>query len=648
MKQRGYVSCVAIMLGGIVLLSTSSLASDKYQPGKQFADSLKGSGVGHLQGFKPEVVIPNYNANPPETGHYGGVTSSGSAGLESAGAGQLNTSEVGKVTTEVIMNRPKDPISMDAPFVSGGFDIQDKADTVTNGVVDKCETVNVGKTEITTHHCERETAVELSCTRKASIKENMTTITVAKTVTVSVTLVHQQGDSWQGTLVSPLAGRLVKVSIEGGDMPIPYTAICGYGSDYECKKSISESLSLMGKTFPISVVKYPYLYTQCSGGNNTHCREYRNDGVGRIQQTFAIDQQITSGQSFAMVKRSKERFWSRLPAVTVTVTLTIEVQETTAKPEVVWVETCPFDKSEEVLQSETCTEAGETKTVVVAGVSYPVYSACWAYKDIYVSQDGDNGACGKYMSDTACTVSKTTCVELLGAVCLREQAVFTCEKKISGEAQLCSGQLVCANGECDQLENNKTNSFGKAVSALAAVTAAAKDVSDLNGVDVRAFTGEKKECRMAIAGFNNCCKDSGWGQGIGLAHCDSEEKALGKAKEKQLTVSVGTYCSKKVLGVCLQKKKAYCQFDSKLAQIVQAQGRKGQLGINFGSGKSPNCRGITIDELQALRFDNMDFSNFYSDLDAGTTVPADSELADRVKAQIEAALQQAAGKGGAR
>ncbi|MEG2665025.1 MAG: conjugal transfer protein TraN, partial [Hafnia sp.] len=80
--------------------------------------------------------------------------------------------------------------------------------------------------------------------------------------------------------------------------------------------------------------------------------------------------------------------------------------------------------------------------------------------------------------------------------------------------------------------------------------------------------------------------------------------------------------------------------------IVQAQGRKGQLGINFGSGKSPNCRGITIDELQSLRFDNMDFSNFYSDLNAGTTIPADSELADRVKAQIEAALQQAAGKGG--
>ncbi|WP_343118844.1 conjugal transfer protein TraN, partial [Escherichia coli] len=62
--------------------------------------------------------------------------------------------------------------------------------------------------------------------------------------------------------------------------------------------------------------------------------------------------------------------------------------------------------------------------------------------------------------------------------------------------------------------------------------------------------------------------------------------------------SVGEFCSKKVLGVCLQKKRSYCQFDSKLAQIVQQQGRNGQLRIGFGSAKHPDCRGITVDELQ--------------------------------------------------
>jgi len=617
MKQRGYVSRVAIMLGGIVLLSTSSLASDKYQPGKQFADSLKGSGVGHLQGFKPEAVIPNYNANPQETGHYGGVTASGSGGLENVGAGQLNTSEVGKVTTEVIMNRPKDPISMDAPFVSGGFDIQDKAETVTNGTFDKCETVNVGKTEITTHHCERETAVELSCTRKAHIGG----VWQEGVETKSFVLGHEKfrfgrsGKQITFSINSPDSGPVISASLAISTQSyLMNSRVTFMNTTFNMNSTETKALNAAG----IVLTKDQQISGVSCSGNGT-C-------VGTVDNVI-----------YGYLTQGKTRF---------TLTLNMQIKAPVWVPKVEWTETCPFDKSDEVLQNTVCTEAGGTKNVVMNGVTYPVYSDCWAYKDVYLSQAGDNGTCGKYMNDTACTVSKTTCIESLGAVCLREQAVFTCEKKISGEAQLCSGQLVCANGECDQLENNKTDSFGKAVSALAAVTAAAKDVSDLNGVDVRAFTGEKKECRMAIAGFNNCCKDSGWGQGIGLAHCDSEEKALGKAKEKQLTVSVGTYCSKKVLGVCLQKKKSYCQFDSKLAQIVQAQGRKGQLGINFGSGKSPNCRGITIDELQALRFDNMDFSNFYSDLDAGTTVPADSELADRVKAQIEAALQQAAGKGG--
>jgi conjugal transfer mating pair stabilization protein TraN len=48
------------------------------------------------------------------------------------------------------------------------------------------------------------------------------------------------------------------------------------------------------------------------------------------------------------------------------------------------------------------------------------------------------------------------------------------------------------------------------------------------------------------------------------------------------------------------EKRSYCQFDSKLAQIVQQQGRNGQLHIGFGGASSPDCRGITVAELQGL------------------------------------------------
>lgn len=599
-----------MVLIAALTLTLGVQANDKYAPGKQFADSLKGGGVGHLQGFKPGDVLPNYNPNPPETGHYGGETATGSGGLESAGATALNTSDVGKITSEVIMNKPKDPISLDAPFVSTGFDIQDKAETVTNGTFDKCETVNVNKTEITTHHCERTLPVELACTRKARIEgEWVDTLKEIDVVMDSYAMKFWKSEKYAvGTSFTVPAGQ-------GGEIV--------WGRIVNSDPGFTTDLTITVLGQKVSLDRGTYMFYP----------------KGRIEAGQVINMSIRRTPNPDMTVRFYTNRSGRFR-----ITLHVKTGERKFVPKVVWSETCPFDKSEEVLQGSQCTEAGGNRVITVEGKDYPVYSDCWAYKDTYFSQSADNGTCDTYMKNPACSSSTYSCVESIGNLCLRQSAVFTCEKKVSGEAQLCSGHLVCADGECDQLENNAVNNFGHAVSALSAVTAAAKDVADLNGVNVRAFTGKPMECRMAIAGFNNCCKDSGWGQEIGLAHCDSEEKALGKAKEKLLTVYVGTYCSKKAMGACLQKKKAYCQFDSKLAQIVQAQGRKGQLGIGFGSGKHPDCRGITVDELQSLRFDRMDFSNFYSDLNAGTTIPSDSALAERVKEQVASALKPS-GKG---
>lgn len=600
---------IVMMLAALTTFGTGLQASDKYSSGKQFADSLKGNGSGVLNNFKPGEVIPGYTENPPESAHYGGVTSSNSASLESAGASALNNSEVGKLTSEVIMNRPKDPISMDAPFISGGFDVQDKADIVTNGTHDKCETVNVSKTEITSHVCERTPAAELTCIRKAHIggKYEESWHTQWLEYEMNQLPSSEVNGQYVVSIPSPVTGEIIsahyswrRVYIQKSDNMV--ITVLGSRLNWNSKTSVDASFTPVQKTLTAGV---PFTSSHPTRAGSIRFKRHTSMKL-RLQ---------------------------------------VKVKTETWKPVVEWTESCPFNKAEEVLQGSQCTEAGGNRVISMGGKEYTVYSDCWAWKDTYLKQEADNGSCDVYMKNPACTASRVNCQEKSGSACLQEEVTFSCEKKVTGEAQLCSGQLVCANGECGAIDNGTSDGFGKAVSALAAVTAAAQDVAAMNDVNVRAFTGKPVECRMAIAGFNNCCKDSGWGQGIGLAHCDSEEKALGKAKEKLLTVYVGTYCSKKVLGVCLQKKKAYCQFDSKLAQIVQAQGRKGQLGIGFGSGKHPDCRGITVEELQSLRFDRMDFSNFYSDLNAGTTIPSDSELAERVKEQVASALQQSAGKG---
>ncbi|MDN0914313.1 type-F conjugative transfer system mating-pair stabilization protein TraN [Escherichia coli] len=318
-------------------------------------------------------------------------------------------------------------------------------------------------------------------------------------------------------------------------------------------------------------------------------------------------------------------------ASTFTLKLRMKVRDKEWVPRVEWVESCPFNKADGVLKGTECSEPGGTKTGVMEGKPWSITQACWAYRDKYVTQSADNGTCQKYVDNPACTLASRQCAFYSDeGICLHEYATYSCESRTSGKVMVCGGDVFCLDGECDKAQSGKSSDFGEAVSQLAALAAAGKDVAALNGVDVRAFTGEAKFCRKAAAGFSNCCKDGGWGQDVGLAKCNSEEKALGKAKDNKLTVSVGEFCSKKVLGVCLQKKRSYCQFDSKLAQIVQQQGRNGQLRISFGSAKHPDCRGITVDELQKIQFDRLDFTNFYEDLMNNQKIPDSGVLTQKV------------------
>lgn len=638
-----------IAVCGIGFLSLS-LANSDYNAGSEFASGIKNKGTDTIKNTNPADIIPNYIANPSESGYYGGVTSGGSGGLEQAGSKALHSNEAGQLTMEVIKNKPEDKLDLDAPFIKGGLDMRDKAEDITGGDTGLCQEVALDKTEFTSHQCERTPAVELACTRTARIELNAKIVKKTRKVTKTVWLeLNRQARpaAYRHDFASPDAGKLISVSLDSDQVLIPhnYNYCDERDSAQTCRSSIDEKMQFFGKTFPVTIVKLPYASSHCSGGENEHCSYYTHDGVGKINTSFAVNQEVTLGQKFLLTKTSKYYGNNYRGGFNVNVTFTYEYDDVEANPEIIWTEVCPFDKSEEVKIATQCTEKGGPKTVTYGGKSFTLYSDCWAYKDTYVSQSADNGSCQQYMSNKACTLVGTVCQESVSGSCLREQATFSCQKGLSGTAQLCGTELICASGECDQIKNDKANSFQKAVSALAAVAAAGEDVAELNDINVKAFTGKRTTCRKAAMGFNNCCKSGGWGSDVGLAHCDSEEKALGKAKSRNLTIYVGSYCSNKVLGVCLQKKEAYCVFDSKLAKIVQEQGRGGQLRIGFGSAKNSDCRGITVDELQAINFDRLNFADFYSDLESGTDIPADQELIDRVKNQIANGLQGQGGHG---
>lgn len=75
-----------------------------------------------------------------------------------------------------------------------------------------------------------------------------------------------------------------------------------------------------------------------------------------------------------------------------------------------------------------------------------------------------------------------------------------------------------------------------------------------------------------------------------------------------------------------------------------AAGRNGQLHIGFGGASSPDCRGITVAELQGIDFNKLDFTNFMEDLINNQKIPDNSELTEKTKARIKELLTQSSAK----
>ncbi|ECX5308385.1 type-F conjugative transfer system mating-pair stabilization protein TraN, partial [Salmonella enterica] len=550
--------------------------------------------------------------NPDETKYYGGVTAGGDSGLKNDGTTQWATGETGKTITESFMNKPKDILSPDAPFIEKGRDVVNRADSIVGNTGQQCSAQEINRSEFTNYTCERDTTVEEYCTRTATITGDWRETTEVRTYTLTAFSFSRSGKQIVFSVTVPEAGTISSASLNVITQNYLWNSRAGFMNTI-FNMTWGSTITLGGATGMMLSKGQILSGTSCSG--NGSCTGTLDD---------RIFNELTSGRT------------------TFTLTLVMQVKDREWIPRVEWVESCPFNKADGVLKGTECSEPGGTKTGVMEGKPWSLTEACWAYRDKYVTQSADNGTCQAYVDNPACTLATRQCAFYSGeGTCLHEYATYSCESKTSGKVMICGGDVFCLDGECDKAQSGKSNDFGEAVSQLAALAAAGKDVAALNGIDVRAFTGQAKFCKKAAAGYSNCCKDSGWGQDIGLAKCSSDEKALAKAKTNKLTVSVGEFCSKKVLGVCLEKKRSYCQFDSKLAQIVQQQGRNGQLHISFGSSKHPDCRGITVDELQQIKFDQLDLTNFYEDLMNNQKIPDSGALTEKVKEQIADQLRQA-------
>lgn len=603
-RMPGVMALMLLQAGG-GLVPCPARANDDFNRGMQYARGMQGKGLDSLKSFKPEETLPGYSPRPDTTKYYGGVEKGGQD-MTAPGTTTLNNAEWGKAVLDSGRRQPKDMVTPDSPFLKNAQAAQANATQVFDPKL--CQEKTYQKNVFTNVVCDRDLQVQQACTRTASVTGHSERATDIRTVVIDSA---QLGLGWNGQ------------SFVGLWHPDVQGSVTRVIASYDWNKHLA-----FGNPNWVMRIATPFGPLVMGEDSATVALGAGQTLIAGQGLPFTVTTQNGAPDVRFAWNSGNMRYHFRL-------TLTVSVPSEKWVPDVVWSESCPFDKAEGHLTGSQCIQPGGDRVVYQAGKPYTVHQDCWQWRDSYLTQNDSEGTCGAYLHNKACNVVNQQCADTVDGACLHASVTFSCASTVQGKGQVCGDELFCTDGSCVLDNNNKNNMFAKAASELAAVAAAGKDVADLNSQTVHIFTGKARACKKFAAGFSNCCQDDGWGKQVGLANCSSEEKALGEAKNRRLTVYVGEYCSKKVLGVCLEKKRGYCEFESKLAQLVQQQGRAWQLGIGFGSGESPDCRGVTPEELQRIDFSKIDFSVFYADLNSHSALPQDEALQERMRQRME-------------
>lgn len=305
----------------------------------------------------------------------------------------------------------------------------------------------------------------------------------------------------------------------------------------------------------------------------------------------------------ATIVLSVVKKWSRVYPLQISMTLSASSKPYVEKDS--WVNECRGLEQSELcrIKSDECTEANTTHTID----GLPVTRDCWMKKATY--------ACSSAKADE-CTAQKTNgcfqlaseCARASQQSCLLYKQTYRCEKSECTFNPVCLNKVFCADGQCTTPTPTSSTSeeFGQSASQMASVAAIGKSAQ---GQNVQMFSGTVVQCKVWALDLIDCCSDKGWGKDINLLHCRSEDKALGQAKLDYLVHYLGEYCAHDTPLGCAETKRTYCVFPSKTARIIQ-EAHLTQLNPgSLGTAKAPTCSGLTIAEVQALDFSQVNFIN---------------------------------------
>lgn len=581
-----------------LFITTSSFAASNldsiYNDASNLAKSNLQMPFNAIRDLKPVDNYQKYTDNPKETNLYHGVTSDNAQDLAQAANTEVSKDNAGNAVENSFKVRQQYFVNPNSPEMQRGDVLLGYAANIATGTpgpgID-CKNSEICHPDYYTQNCNEVTRyVSRTCTR-----------------TPKVTIVDQpytQAQSYAGSIPanSPNSGAFV--------LPVPGTIT-----------TFSVVLKASDNIWKCKVDYYGYVQGSYLSTYHGGC----GDGLSDLSfSNYGLNTHVDANQSISFYFQGGPSYgyWAY---ANYSLNIIAELHRKVAKVD--WVESCSGNLSGGICtdKEKTCTEQGGTR--YFDGI--PVNLDCWNYSVVQQCTAQSDNNC-QPLRDKGCSQTSATCRTKLSDTCVVQDEIYSCPtKKCDAFGIVCNdGTSYCLKGDCSAHERIPDQDMAKSLSALSAAADAAKQFDSKN---LAIFTGAGAKCSRDNLGFADCCVDKGWGEDIKLASCSDEEKKLGNDKEAGLTVYVGDYTVNHVVWV--EHKKAYCSFGTKLAKIIQQQGRP-QLGITFGDPENPVCRGLTPEELQRIDFSKIDFSEFYTDLQKKEHIVPDNQVNQRINQDV--------------
>lgn len=549
---------LTLILGCSVTTFANTMAQE-FQKSKEYAKSLGAQPLNAMNQFRPETTFKDYNSAPAEERYYQGIEVE-KTDLTSEATSALKNDAGGKTVVEHFGENQMD-VNKNSSAIKNAKLIEDESYALTHGLSNdkvNCED-KPQACEIKTHEETCHTSRQLP--DQACIKKRI--------VSVSSEHINQRADfevwvarKWTGYItVNLITGAMSNG--QGGHLtnPLKLTHPCE-----KMKATVHSVLNNGQRANWVSIAGLP------SCQNNAVITLYIGDKFSRYYP--------------------------------LQIALTVDVQSKAYVSEEHWDNSCePLDATGLCHKvDEQCTDSNATR--VIDGI--PVTRDCWQYDATYSCASAKADEC-RAQRDKGCMQTRSRCAQTKNNACSLYEQVYSCQETVCPATVSCVKNLFCADGDCTEHLATQNDDFGSSVIPLAVVGEAGREFSK---TQASLFSGHPVQCKIWFWELIDCCSNKGWADKIHLDLCREEDKELGKAKLNYLAHYVGEYCSIKdpILGTCLEHKRTYCVFDSKMARIVQEEGRLGQLNPNaLGDAEHATCAGLSVAELQQLDMGRIDF-----------------------------------------